>query len=332
MGKSKQLPYIKPPFTTYQDQAGSGVAAMQIPTILNWYYNNVVILSCGKEFLTGYTSPDLQIDEARVFDMPFLESIYVRRDFSEGYEIPIIKNMLNRGFFVHYTVIDPYYVDGILWGGEKHTLHDGIICGYDDNDMTFTFMGYDNRWNYGCFRSSQEGFQKALVHGMEIGGGGGFFAFKPYDVNTKFELDAATAINKLEKYLSYDPNAFRFDSEGRVKGILVHDYLALYLTYLSEGIIPYEKTDRRIMRMIVEHKQCMAGRFAAFEKALNLSADISEKYKQVTESAIYAKTLYDRHRIKRRDDYLVLIKNEIIKIKKLEEELIPKFLKKIKET
>lgn len=330
MKRAKQLPYIEPPFYTYQFYGCSGIVAMQNPTAYNHYLNNSIQLTCSRKFLENETTPALGVSCASIEYMYFFDRADVKRTFVEGFELEVIRNMIDDGYYVCFNMIDPYYVEGMLWYGERHTFHDGIICGYDDNDQTLTLAGYNSRWRYGCFKTTQQGFIKGLAAGKEMGGYDGFIGIKARD--DQIALDIAIIAKNLEEYLTPDPYGYFFEGPQFVNGIITHDYLRLYLQLILEGEIAYVQKDRRFMRLIFEHKKCMADRIVAVEQKLNLSPTWSSRYSEVTQSAERAHTLYVTYRLKQKDDLLREIQKELIFMKAKEEEILPDFLKALKMT
>jgi hypothetical protein len=329
MERAKQLPYTEPPFCTYQYFGSPGVVAMQNPTAYNHYLNHSINLDCGRRFLSGYTSPDMSVCCCALQDMLFIEHIDVRRSFIDGCELDVIRNMIDDGYYVCFNMVDVYYIEGMLWFEEFHNLHDGMVCGYDDNDHTLTIAAYDSRWFYRSFKTPQEGFVKALASGKERGGYDGFIGLKPK--NDTIPLDLGEIARHLEEYLTPDLYGTSFEGPDPVHGIIVHDYMRLYLQFLLDGEIPYDRKDRRIMRLVLEHKKCMADRIAAVENKLGCSSDLSNRYAPVAESANRAHTYYVAYRMKQKDELLRLIQKELATMKAIEEDVLPDFLKLIKE-
>lgn len=325
--RNKQLPYKEPPFCTYQYHGSPGVAAMQNPTAYQWYLNHAIVLSCGRRFLTGYTSPDVSIYGTCLEEMPFLERIDVKRSFIDGSELAIIRNMIDEGYYVCFNMVDVYHIEGMLWSGEKHNFHDGLICGYDDRDNTLTIAAYDSRWRYTCFRTSQDGFLKALKFGKEMGGYNDLVGIRTSD--KKIILDFPAMIKHLEDYLTPDPYSDSYEGNITIFGIVVHDYLRLYLTFLMDKEIPYERMDRRIMRILWEQKRCMADRITFVEKYFELDSSMSEEYAPVVKSAELCRMLYESYRQKERNSLLVTIQEELKKMKKVEEALLPRLISAI---
>lgn len=329
MERAKQLPYKEPPYCTYQYMAGAGVAAMQNPTAYNYYLNQCIILLCDKVFLTGYTSPRLNVNDAAFERLPFLERAEIRRSFIDGSELQVIRNMIDDGYYVYFNMVDAFYIDGMLWSEEYHNFHDGLICGYDDNDHTLTLAAYDKRWVFGSFKTSQEGFVKALASAKERGGYEGFIGFRAQENEIKLDIPKIT--ENLGKYLTIDPHSCEFEDRNTIRGIVVHDYLRLYLQFLLDGEIPYDRKDRRIMRLIYEHKRCMADRITAVEEKLGYSTNLRLKYAPVVESAQRAHTYYVSYRLKQKDELLRMIQKELTFMKKTEETVLSEFLELIKE-
>ena len=69
----------------------------------------------------------------------------------------------------------------------------------------------------------------------------------------------------LSKEGKLDTEAIR-EITGIVNGIVVYDYISIYLDKLADGSIPHERRDRRIFRLIWEHKKCMCGRIRDIEE------------------------------------------------------------------
>lgn len=111
-------------------------------------------------------------------------------------------------------------------------------------------------------------------------------------------------------------------------GIVVHDYIAKYISKLFDGSIPYECMDRRVMRLIWEHKKVMLERIEHIEKDLELDNKISTNYKPLLAEANNARMLYASHNINRRDSLLPVIRHKLLYIKSEENKLLNELLEK----
>ena len=76
--------------------------------------------------------------------------------FMKGYIHPLIRNLLDAGYYVCFVGVDDYYVKGKSWYKERHVNHDGAICGYNQEDKTYCLYSYDSNWVYRKFWTTQK--------------------------------------------------------------------------------------------------------------------------------------------------------------------------------
>ena len=88
--------------------------------------------------------------------------------------------------------------------------------------------------------------------------------------------------------------------------------------------------DRRVFRIIWEHKKVMYERIKLIESELSLDTEISEAYKNVVKEADNCRTLYASHHMKRRDVSLPIIQKKLLSVKAREQELLEELLRKAK--
>ena len=145
-------------------------------------------------------------------------------------------------------------------------------------------------------------------------------ALKPKE--DKIDFLPETACLNIKGYM--DPNFEKDpdDNEERVYGIVVHEYIAEYVSKLYNGDIPYERMDRRVFRMIWEHKKAMLERIENIEQKLCLDNEISKKYKHLVSDADTMRMLYASYHMKRRDSILPIIKSKLLKLMEKERELL----------
>ena len=146
--------------------------------------------------------------------------------------------------------------------------------------------------------------------------------------NDMVEFSAETACRKIAEYLDSSIEKYPEGGEGNVFGIVVHEYIAKYVGKLLDGSIPYERMDRRVFRLIWEHKKAMLERIECIEKALELKPDISEKYAPLVAEADTMRMLYASHRMRRRDSLLPIIQNKLLALKEKEQHLLEELLEK----
>lgn len=141
-------------------------------------------------------------------------------------------------------------------------------------------------------------------------------------------INPEVAIQKMREYLDSNMKKYPKSKEGDVHGIAVHDYIAMYVDKLYDGSIPYERMDRRVFRLIWEHKKAMLERLEKIENTLGLSNRTSTAYKKIVAEADKMRMLYASHHMRRRDAVLPIIHNRLIDVKKHERELLKNFIKK----
>lgn len=320
MNKHVLLQTSEPMYGTYQYQASGCVVMAENPTMRNWYFNNCMMLSCHRKFLRGYTTPDVNIPGAGVYEIPEINKLTIDTRILKGCIHTVIKNMIDIGWYVEFYGIDDYYVKGKSWYKKLHIWHDGLICGYDDNDKTYYLSAYDENWVYRVFKTPQRCFSRGMFGMPKPGEYGGITGMKvkahPVDLNL-------TLVKKqLIQYLSSDITIYPPEEEGDVFGIAVQEYICIYLDRLYDESIPYEKKDRRILRMVWEHKKCMQELIQAVEKMLGLDSGISSAYGPIVKTVNDMRMMYAKYILRRNNEILPLIKHKMHQIIQSEHALL----------
>ncbi len=318
MNKFVELPLVEPLYRTYHDGILTACIANNL-SIRNWFLSNAMILTCNRKFLKGFTTPEIRVENYS-FNNPCLETKLISTQFLKGYVNPVIRNLLDDGYYVCFSGVDDYYVQGKSWYKERHFDHDGTICGYNQNDKTYCIYSYDINWIYQKFWTSQKSFNKGREVMFKKGVYGSLCAIKPRQ--EKFEFLVESALKGIVDYLDSDLVKYPEDGDGNVRGIVVHNYIAKYVDKLYDGSIPYSRMDRRVFRLIWEHKKVMLERIEKIEQSLQLSNDISKKYKHMVLEADTIRMLYASHHMKRRDSVLPIIKKKLLNLAEKEKELL----------
>ncbi len=327
MKKKIELPLTEPMYSTYHHQGpataiGVGNSAGKI-----WTLNNAVNLFCNRKFLTGFTTPEIEVENSSWSDVPCIVKVLMPIWFAGGYINPIIRNMLDKGFYVYFTDVDDYYVKGKSWYHERHFFHNGLICGYDQNNKTYSVYAYDSEWRYTKFKTTQDAFNAGRIAAQKKGRLGVFSAIKMINENVQFSPE--TVYSSLTGYLDSDLGKYPFEGEGRVYGIAVHTYIAEYVMKLYRGEIPYERMDRRVFRLIWEHKKVMLERIIKVEEALHFDNTLSEKYRSLVKEADNMRMLYVAYNMKRRDSVLPIISEKLLRLEKNEREILTELTEKM---
>lgn len=328
MKKMVELPLIEPMYSTYHYQGAATAVLKNNPSIRNYYLNQVVMLTCNRKFLKGYTSPEVEISGSSWDVNPYLSTRLHALQFLNSDVHGLIRRHIDAGYYVCFNGVDDYYVEGKSWYRERHFFHDGLICGYNQEDKTYCIYAYDKDWRYQKFWTSQKSFEKGIKSAINQGVLGYICGIKPKDTQVIFS--PKTSIEKIEEYLDSTDGKYCEDSEELVCGISVYDYIAKYLGKLYDSSIPYERMDRRVFRMIWEHKKVMLERILAIENALGMDGKCSDCYTSVVKSADNMRMLYASHHRKRRDSVLVTLQREIIDVKRQEQDILNELIYKAK--
>lgn len=326
MNKRVELPLIEPIYKTYHNGLFSAVIKDN-PSIRNYYLNEVFILTCNRKFLSGYTTPVIDIKGLAFSSNLHLEQKWIHTEFLEGCVNRVIRNFLDKGYYVYFNCVDDYYVEGKSNYKTRHFPHDGTICGYDQNDKTYCIYAYDTNWMYNKFWTTQKSFNKGRKVMREQGEYSLLCGIKPKDEIVEF--DPKKVRDTLIEYLDSDMEKYPEDGEGNVFGIVVHDYIAKYVDKLFDESIPYSRIDSRVFRIIWEQKKFMLERLLRMEEELDIDDTIRKKYEPIVKDADHIRMLYASHTMRRRDGFLPVIKETLLKIKDAEKELLEEFLKKI---
>lgn len=326
MNKHVELPLVEPLYRTYHDGILTACLKANL-SIRNWFLSNTMILTCNRRFLTGFTSPEIRIENYS-FNNPFLETKWLSMQFLKGYVNPVIRNMIDNGYYVHFGGVDDYYVHGKSWYKERHFNHDGTICGYNQKDKTYCIYAYDSNWIYQKFWTPQKSFNKGREAMFKKGIYGSLCAIKPKQ--DKVEFSVQSAIKGIKDYLDSDYEKYPEDGEGNVRGMVVHNYIAKYIDKLYDGSIPYSRMDRRVFRLIWEHKKVMLERIKNIEQELRLDSEVSERYCPLVSDADTMRMLYASHHMKRRDSVLPIIKIKLLNLADREKELLTLLVDKAK--
>ena len=156
--KKIELPLAEPLYSTYHYQGPCTAVLVNNPSIRNWYLNQVMILTCTRKFLNGFTTPEIGMAESSWNDNPYLDKKWYGMQFMEGHTNFVIRKLLDAGYYVCFSGSDDYYVEGKSWYHERHFNHDGCICGYDQENKTYCIYSYDQNWIYHKFWTTQKSF------------------------------------------------------------------------------------------------------------------------------------------------------------------------------
>ena len=100
MNKRVELPLIEPLYSSYHNQGTCTAILSSNQSIRNWYLNQIMNLTCNRKFLNGFTTPEINIVHSDWIFNPYLDRRWMSTEFAKGHINPIIREFLNRGFYV----------------------------------------------------------------------------------------------------------------------------------------------------------------------------------------------------------------------------------------
>ena len=329
MNKSKQLPFVIPDFSTFHDTAIAEMAYIDKPHANAQLLNQRIELACGRAFLTGFSSPQVTIPDAKIYTFPGMHRHCVSMIYAYPFYREIIQKMIDAGSYIYLSSIDDYYIPQKSWYHEEHRLHDGILYGYDDCDDTYTLAVYDTNWVFRSFRIPQKSLEESIHSALEFGGNVRFIAVLVTE--KEIELDVPGIIKKIKEYLQADFSKYPLDGNGIIKGIIVYDYLDIYFDKLLDESISHEMMDWRVLRIIWEYRVVMLKRLRAVEEKLQINTSISTAYGELVQETDRLRMLYALYHRKKKDSLLLAVKNGLLELKNREKNLLGQFVQKVEE-
>ena len=328
MAKSVALPFIVPNFATLQSTGAAEFAMIGHPTAYNQTLNQATNICCSRKFLGGFTSPQVSIPNISIDAYKFIEKYSVNFRFVYDCCLEIIKAMLEERMYILYDGVDDFYLPGKSWYGTRHMHHTGIICGYDDNDETISIIAHDINWVYNMIRVPQKCFLEALRSSLDSKIYKNMTAYQIKD-NTVVRINENEMLKFLKEYINSSFEKYPIDGSGQVSGIIVHDYLAMYIDKLNDGSIPYEKMDWRALRPVWEHKKCMLDRIKAVENKKGWSNELSERYLPIVERANCIRMMYAMYHKNHNNKLLDKIRDGLLQLSKDDRILVEDFINKL---
>lgn len=330
MADCVQLAYEYPWFAFTQGTAAPCIALRNHPTAYNAILNQCTTLSCTRRFLDGFTTPQVGIPRLNIHSFPCIERYGVALRFTHDRFREIVKKMLDEGFYIYFGGVDDYFLPGKSWYGIRHMSHDGILCGYDDNDGTYSVAAYDSDWVFRLIRIPQDCFREGLESGISQGWNGNLFAYRMR--NGEIQPDEKQMLRYLKAHVDADMDHFPLTERGNVEGIAVQGFLALYIEKLMDGSIPADKMDWRVLRPVWEHKKCMLDRLIALEALHGWEPEFSSRYRPLVDAANRNRMMYAVYHKNRRPELLENVRKGLLDGKEQERAILCDFIRKTEET
>lgn len=329
MADAVSLPFFVPVFATVQGSIASSLALAKNETGYNAILNQCATVACKRRSLHDFSSYEIYVPGLAPECFACLERYALSLRFAAPYAHELIKRMLREGYYVNYTLIDDFYIPGKSWYGERHLSHDGIICGYDDSDMTYSIAAYDSEWKFSLIRAPQESLMRGIESSMEMGEMGELIAVRMRD--GRVELDIDMILKKVRGYMDSDLQKYPPEVNKKAQGAVIYDYLMKYMDALSDGSVSHDRMDWRALRPVWEHKRCMLDRIRAVESKLSMNDSISKDYEPLIALSDELRMMYAFYHRKPRVSALGRIRVGLSELKERELAILEKFVKETEE-
>lgn len=276
MKEQIQLPYQTPWFTAYHWKAAAGIVAKTNPTSDNWFFNECLQLMCNDRFLRGETrSIGVIAENSHVWTMPFLQKAGILNQFAKYSLHENIRAMLEGGFYINFTGVDDYYIEGKGSSHKQHINHDGILLGLNQTKKTYSLVAYKADGQLGLLEISQESFSQAF-HSEYVNYQGELLGIKGLD-DFEIVFDPDKVYHGIKRYIESDSTSCRTE-KNLIYGIVVLNMLKKYIEMVKEKQLNINDLDVRDILTVSQHKKCMLARLQRLSQAVRLDSSLIEKY------------------------------------------------------
>lgn len=283
MKKKIELPLASPVYTVNHGQAFSSAIFYGNDSIRNWYLNNSMVLSVSDQNVNGYFTPNVDICQSGIGDNPYIEHRQLLFTFLDGCINRIIRNMIDKEYYVYFGAVDDYFMKGKDGYHTRHFMHDGMICGYNQDNMTYSVYAYDFHMRLRVFQMPQSCLERARKSTEKMGMCGFVTAMKPISVTVEF--DPYIVKTKIIDHLDPKLTDNNLECNHTAFGIVTHRYMLKYIDLIYDTDPNLVFFDIKPFKMIYEHKQIMLERIQKVEQYFGVDDVISCKYSIIADKA-----------------------------------------------
>ena len=239
----------------------------------------------------------------------------------------MINSLIQEGYIVCH--LDEYYVPNRYTYRKKHYLHENLIFGFDNVKREYDILGYDRKKIFSVGKIGYNEFDQASSDND--------IKFLHLRENNDFEykLDLKFIKQLLTDYL-YCRNSsniyatFRNTNISLVYGLDVYDQLIRYIKLLpTKTVIP----DIRPFHLLWEHKKCMVLRIQyLMNEYKGIIYNLEESYDEfrLIQKICYSmRNIFLKYIMTNNNNELSKIIPLLTSVKKEEQKIIPKLIKKI---
>lgn len=264
---------------------------------------------------------------------PWLETLRLNREWctsTPGRTVDdYVREAIDRDFYVYLTLNFRYIPDRIAYDRAQDYPHDIMIYGVDDQDGTYSVLGFDHEIMYRSTRLPQDDLLTAYT---SMGSDPYYdvpFTMYRYNDRGEYTFDLRFVADSIEEYLESHNCSAHYQSLrdpwwDRAYGMATYDVLQSYLDEYHAGSVEY---DIRNLQVLWEHKRMMVARLARCAELVPPVGALVDPYKQVERQAWTLRTLMLAHAAGHKaGDFMTEAKPLLDGIRSTEQRLLGRFV------
>ncbi|RAN76592.1 hypothetical protein [Bacillus sp. SRB_331] len=297
-----------------------------------WIHSNYIQLAFHKDFIEAPVPFKFYL-----FDYSLVPWLKVQKLDREVYSlfnediVDFIKKAIDLEYYV-YLNVDEYFIPHRAAYKNYNKSHDILVFGYNENDLEFSLLGYNEKQLFSKTKVPYDLFRKGFQNLSNIKNDCNQIYLYRFERNTKYNFRLSVVIDSLKEYLFSKNSAGKFNAlaepENLVFGIECYNYLVEYLDYERERT---SFIDLRYLQKLLEHKLCMLERIEYLEQEGYVEKEhgCSIKYNDVVKKSKSIKLLTMKFNKTYNESTLENIKETLKDIKDLEIEILSKLIEEL---
>lgn len=283
MGK-KVLPYLEPTYCTYNYMACLDVCAQGDPRMDNWVLNYYTSWCCEKNETGDPKVPSVRIPHSQIWRVPsFFNHYKIPKKYIQNCHVKLFKDFLDDGCYIYFNGVDDYYLQIKASYKRRHYPHDGMITGYDEEKKVYYVSTYIKTGKFENVEVPVGEFSRAWhSRYMDNDAQGADVIGLKLDPSKNYEPSIDKILEDIRLYVASEVTE-QHKRHDSVFGLAVYDELKnFFRAVVQDG---YPCYDKRLFRLIYEHKLSMYRRLEYLNKEGIVSSEIVEAYKTVLDTA-----------------------------------------------
>lgn len=300
----KMLPLREPPITSHPLHMYPLAILARDEAYLPWLYDRYIQLFDFPGETLQFFAPGCRAGDAHWYSCPLLDVQRVEQGVLGALSRDSVSwfiDSMTRGYYVQVDV-DAFHLPGQAEYQMRHSLHQLLLFGYDDQERIFASPGLDREGRFAVFCLPFGELERAMrvpeggretrdcpTWSAEDGLGRPRIALYRYLGGRRCLFDLVSVVEQLEDYLRGRNTSRRFrlvatPREGGVWGMSVYGLLREEIGRL--GAAPGDGLPA-VLRVLWEHKKIMRGRIEYMERLeyLDPGDGLSTRYGGIEEKA-----------------------------------------------